>query len=209
MNQFTKVTTCATSTGLSGQSLLVFRHPTGGVQLPAGSVELGEEPENAALRELFEETSIDRVELLERLCVLATDLGASNGVLSQSVVLSSSAACRDQEVGIALRRGLPVRVLAEEASASFICYEEFDYRVEQKAVISSGSGWVPTRVVARSLERIIFRARIERDGRSSWQHLADGQLLEIQWLPLRPKPALVEPQQGWLDCVYEQLLSIT
>jgi len=46
----------------SGKEVLVFDHPLdeGGVmlQLPAGTVEIGEEPETAAIRELFEETGV-------------------------------------------------------------------------------------------------------------------------------------------------------
>lgn len=100
-----------------------------------------------------------------------------------------------------------MRLLAEESGALHICYEELDYGAEPKVVTSSVSGWVPANAVARSLERIIFRAHIERDDRESWQHFADGQLLEVFWVPLRPKPVLVGPQQAWLDSVYEQLSS--
>ena len=207
MSKFTKVTICAVSSGLPGHSLLVFRHPTGGVQLPAGSVEPGEQPEKAALRELFEETGVDRVGELQQLRVVVTDLGAGGGVLLQSVELSSGFALREGEQGQLLRRGLPVRVIAEEPGATHICYEEFDYSVEPKVVTSAISGWVPAGAVARSLERIIFRARVERDSRTAWAHFADGQLLEVAWVPLRPKPQLVGPQQAWLDSVYERLTS--
>lgn len=42
-------------------ALLVFRHPDypeAGIQVPAGTIEPGETPENAVLREAFEETGI-------------------------------------------------------------------------------------------------------------------------------------------------------
>ena len=44
-----------------GQSLLVFRHsyaPEAGIQVPAGTIEVDETPEQAVLREAFEETGL-------------------------------------------------------------------------------------------------------------------------------------------------------
>jgi len=46
----------------TGKEVLVFDHPLEGggvmIQLPAGTVEVNEEPEAAAIRELFEETGV-------------------------------------------------------------------------------------------------------------------------------------------------------
>ena len=50
-----------------GNALLVFRHPDfpeAGIQVPAGSMESGESPEAAALREAFEETGLDGLALV-------------------------------------------------------------------------------------------------------------------------------------------------
>jgi ADP-ribose pyrophosphatase YjhB (NUDIX family) len=44
-----------------GNRLLVFRHadfPEAGLQVPAGTVRLDERPEDAVLREAFEETGV-------------------------------------------------------------------------------------------------------------------------------------------------------
>lgn len=40
------------------RSILVFRHPSAGIQLVKGGIEPGESAEKAAIRELFEETGI-------------------------------------------------------------------------------------------------------------------------------------------------------
>lgn len=53
-----KVTAFVLPPGEARREVLVFRHPTAGVQLPAGTVEEGEAPEAAVLREVFEETGI-------------------------------------------------------------------------------------------------------------------------------------------------------
>lgn len=43
--------------------ILVFRHPLAGIQIVKGTVEQGESLENAALRELFEESGIDNASI--------------------------------------------------------------------------------------------------------------------------------------------------
>jgi len=46
--------------------LLVFRHPhhpEAGIQVPTGTIEQGESPEDAALREAFEETGLSNLEI--------------------------------------------------------------------------------------------------------------------------------------------------
>lgn len=49
-----------------GDKLLVFSHPyhpDAGIQVPAGTIKPGEAPEEAVLREAYEETGLDRLEL--------------------------------------------------------------------------------------------------------------------------------------------------
>jgi 8-oxo-dGTP pyrophosphatase MutT (NUDIX family) len=53
-----KSAVCVVRHGAHGPELLVFRHPVAGTQLPKGSVEPGERPEDAARRELEEESGI-------------------------------------------------------------------------------------------------------------------------------------------------------
>lgn len=47
------------------RQILVFRHPTAGVQLVKGTVELGEDTSDAALRELAEESGITSITSIE------------------------------------------------------------------------------------------------------------------------------------------------
>jgi 8-oxo-dGTP pyrophosphatase MutT (NUDIX family) len=53
-----------------GDQLLVFRHidfPGAGIQTPGGTIEEGEEPEDAVLREAVEETGLVKLRLVSHL----------------------------------------------------------------------------------------------------------------------------------------------
>ena len=62
-NVLEKVTAFVTRQSPCGQELLLFRHPHAGIQLPAGTVEEGETPEQAVLREAMEETGLSNLRL--------------------------------------------------------------------------------------------------------------------------------------------------
>lgn len=53
-------------TGAS-RRLLVFEHPSGGIQVPAGSVEPGEDPAAAVLREVHEESGLTTAQIVRAL----------------------------------------------------------------------------------------------------------------------------------------------
>ena len=74
-----------------GNSLLVFTHPAhpdAGVQVPQGSLEVGEEPVEAAIREAREETggSVTRNNIIDAAKVCGIDTAASTfGISTQDV----------------------------------------------------------------------------------------------------------------------------
>src|SRR5262249_42768255 len=56
-----KITAFVTRVVNSRQELLLFQHPSAGIQIPAGTVEPGEGPEAAAIRETQEEIGLHAV----------------------------------------------------------------------------------------------------------------------------------------------------
>lgn len=62
-----KAAACVVRTRPHGPELLVFRHPIAGIQIPKGSVEGGESPDAAVLRELAEESGIAAASILRKI----------------------------------------------------------------------------------------------------------------------------------------------
>jgi len=73
MDRITKVVAYITRESSAGERvLLVFDHrdyPEAGVQVPAGTVDEGEQPEDAVMREVAEETGLEGCVLLAKLAV--------------------------------------------------------------------------------------------------------------------------------------------
>ena len=73
-----KVTAFVIRKAAAGDELALFQHPYAGIQVPAGTVEEGEAPEVAALREAFEETGLSPLSIRRY-------LGASTEALPEGV----------------------------------------------------------------------------------------------------------------------------
>src|SRR5438105_4686554 len=62
-----KVTALIVRESAVGHELLLFQHETAGIQIPAGTVEPGEAPRDAVLREAREETGLQSVAIQQEL----------------------------------------------------------------------------------------------------------------------------------------------
>lgn len=67
MNVSQKSCPCVLRRGPSGYELLVFEHPLAGRQIPKGTIESGEDPGLAAMRELEEESGIRATGIVKRI----------------------------------------------------------------------------------------------------------------------------------------------
>ncbi|QIF02796.1 NUDIX domain-containing protein [Roseimicrobium sp. ORNL1] len=67
MNIVHKACPCVLRRGSSGYELLVFEHPLAGRQIPKGTIETGEDPSVASLRELEEESGVRATGIVSRI----------------------------------------------------------------------------------------------------------------------------------------------
>ena len=170
--------------------LLVFRHPLAGIQLPAGTVEKGEEPVEAAVREVREETGYTVCSDPVLLGAATTNLGPECAVLLDDVDGGSHT----------FLRGHTVRVLRAKSSSELTSIREeiFDYGTSPPTLVSAHEGEVRSDKLARTVERsfVLFVEETSFFERRTQQ--ADGHEFEVFWTPFRRELSLVEGQVDWL-----------
>jgi len=211
-----KVTAFATRK--NGSELLVFHHPTAGVQVPAGTVETGETLEEALVRELFEETGLHATGGIKHLGTQVSCLSEERGVLLRSVLLrtepmEAAAVVPETDILCAeLGRGWAVRILERTDSWARVLYEEYDLSVQPSLVRASLEGWLPARFLASRLVRSFFHVPMLDATPDTWDWQPKGGfqeqmlLFRLFWTPLVPRPRLVAGQDEWLASMYTRLL---
>lgn len=193
-----KVTAFITRQSEDGHDLLLFQHPNAGIQIPAGTVEDGEIPEEAVIREVAEETGLtvlsvhqylgcteDRLPKGHRIIVAPTKVYARPDVTSFDWAY--------------LRKGIPVVFSGRRANGfSQVTYEEFDQVPNPQYVTMRITGWVSDDVLADTRRRHFFH--IEFHGRSEdrWTVCVDNHRFTLFWAPLTALPEIIHPQDEWL-----------
>ncbi|QDG53602.1 GNAT family N-acetyltransferase [Persicimonas caeni] len=199
MNELVKVTAFVV-TADEPHHLLVFGHPTAGLQLPAGTVEPGETPIAAAKREVWEETGLEVASRGVVLCEQLSELGPDLAVMLETVASD----------GITFRRGHHVKVLAHDQAreAARIREEILDYNTTPPEVISATEGDVPVAALAHRIRRhfVLFVEPVQRA--APWVRRADGHDFEVRWTRLSEDIPLVEglkSQKAWLKSNFARL----
>lgn len=193
-----KVAILVTRPGPSGQEVLVFEHVevAAGVQVPAGTVEPGEDVRVAALRELAEESGIvvDGVDLL-----WVEEEQGLLGVLVSEKVPMRAAPHPDAEVVIDRIWPLGVRVLETTGEWARVAREEYDLMVEPRRLLSSIEGWLPASALVPSQTRHVFHTHAPADVPETWDIWAeDAYTFRFRWAPLDDS-GLVALHRAWVD----------
>lgn len=203
-----KVTTFVTRGSGAGAELLVFWHTGAGVQVPAGTVDDGETFDQAAAREVFEETALADLEMRARLGHRVYEL-RDWAVLRHDVYLR----IRPESGAPAKRWQIPrasVGVLERRSGFARIVYAEEDLDSESGIVFARFEGWVPEQDLYSRQERAFYHFRAREDTPHKWQTIENGvHEFHLYWLPLAPKPVLVSSNQAWLDEFYDAILAGT
>lgn len=209
-----KVTAFITRERQGRKELLVFEHAQSGVQVPAGTVEAGEEPAEAITREVWEETGY-RGQIVRLLGEERRDLQASQWAVLASAPLrelpkqGAAPVARDEVLGNSVRRGLMVRSEQEEEDWLYVVLEDYNLEVEPPRMLRSIGGWIPRVIVSRSLHRTYFEMCFLDETPQRWEHFAEGKYtFHLYWQSLVERPRLVDGQKQWLERFHETLLGM-
>lgn len=171
------------------EQLLLIKHPTAGFQVPAGSVEHGELPVDAASREVFEETGLGSDVIMSSRLIHIEQKRLSD---ADTFLLRypSQAEPGDRY----FRRGLPVEVVNDQ-----IIYREWDFNTDPPRVTGTSTCAWSLGDCATSLNRYYYVFEVNPGGDRSWGVNADRHNWEVSWYSIPLKVDLISRQSHWMD----------
>jgi 8-oxo-dGTP pyrophosphatase MutT (NUDIX family) len=193
-----KVTAFVTRSTPGGEELLMFEHPYAGFQIPAGTVEAGEAPEDAVLREAAEETGLLGFHL-------RAGLGSEDWRLPEVlrfIAERTTVYGRPDPTSFDwsfLPRGTLVHVERAVPGFSQVTFQEWDRWPERNYLSMRITGWVPDGVLATVRRRHFFHLLHPGDTPAHWTVPVDNHLFRLFWAPLDRLPRPTSPQDGWLS----------
>lgn len=189
------------------RQLLVIRHPTAGIQVPAGTVNIGERLEEAVIRETIEETSLEDLLIARELGSISEELPPGRRLILRATKIFNEPSFDASSEGFALSRGSTVSVGSQHGSFSAIIGDPLDHRQDQPRRMSGVRGFVRSSLLGTNLERHFFHLTTTAFTPESWNVFVDGHDFLLYWTPLFPRPELVAPHSGWLERVYAELMA--
>jgi 8-oxo-dGTP pyrophosphatase MutT (NUDIX family) len=198
-----KVTAFITRPGPAGTEILLFRHPSAGIQIPAGTVEEGETLEQAVLREAAEETGLKNVRLVSR-------MGERDELpyrFTHVIASATKVYARPDRTSFdwaALRRGIGVRLLRQQDGFAQVTYDEWDHIPECNYISYQITGWVPEESLALACRRTFFHLALVGAAPDEWDQFSDNHRFHLFWAPWDALPEIVTPQAEWVALVKNQ-----
>ena len=140
------------------KELLVFKHPTAGVQIPAGTVEKGEDIETAVKREVYEETGLQFVDIENYLGCFENELGEGERIIAETTQVYIEPNLTAIPYKRKLPKGLTIDCLSIDEDFTHISYIEYEYDKFHKPICieSNITGWIPNENLSAQKKRHFF-----------------------------------------------------
>lgn len=188
------------------KELLVFKHPTAGVQIPAGTVEEDEDIETAVKRETYEETGLQFVEIEKYLGCFENELAEGERIIVETTQVYIQPDLNAMPYKEKLTKGMTVNYHSTQEDFTHISYIEYDKHPNPTCICYNITGWVPNENIGVQKTRHFFLLSTQEETEDAWELKSDrGHIFKPYWAPLSPKPKIIPPQDKWLDFVYEKI----
>ena len=201
-----KVTAFVTRERNGVKELLLFKHPTAGIQIPAGTVEDGETPEAAVMREVFEETALRRVKIEQSLGCIENELDENERIVAKTTQVYTNPSPSSNVYKEELIRGLTVNYNSSHTDFTHVSYIEYDSAPVPTRIRRNIAGWVPSEKLSPRKTRYFFRLTALEETAEEWEVKGDqDHIFTLFWAPISAPPPLVPPQNRWLESVYDEI----
>jgi len=199
-----KVTTFILRLTPSGREILLFEHPFAGWQCPAGTVNLGETPETAAVREAAEETGLANLPI-------KANLGHRDHIFppNRTALLAPTTVFSRPDPSsfdwVKLEPGILLEVHRKQNGYTQISYNEPDKLPNPTYNTYHILGWVPDEVLSQRQRRHFFLMEFAGSTPFSWKVYSDNHTFILSWFPMEELPELIPPQNAWLEILWQYL----
>jgi 8-oxo-dGTP pyrophosphatase MutT (NUDIX family) len=178
--------------------LLLIDHPNAGIQIPAGTVEPTETPEQAILRETFEETGLSITSTPMYLGCRETQLSDDEAIILPPATVYARPDLTSFD-WIQIRSAVQVKVRKHSNGFTQITYIEYDHVPNPQDVSMQITGWVDDTYLATLRKRHFYYLKIEAETDRRWQVFTDHHTFTLFWAPLTALPEIIHPQNTWLE----------
>ncbi len=198
-----KVTALIMRETRAGRQLLLFRHPNAGIQIPAGTMEEGEEPDAAALREGREESGLSALAVVRHLGTDEVTLPEGQVLFGKTATVYSRPDPGSWDWA-RVQHGLRAEVLRREGSWVQIDFRESNRFPDPDYDTFRITGWVDESVLCTAIRRHFYLLTPTAPTPDEpWAVDIDNHIFRPFWAPLDEVLAaggnVIEPQRQWLD----------
>ena len=185
-----KVTAFVTRESEQGCELALFEHPYAGIQIPAGTVEEGETPAQAVMREAQEETGLEHLSIRRYLDRREYILGPGKRIIAKATKVYARP---DDAIfdWARLRIGFGVTLRRTAHGSSQVTYTEMDRWPDPRYVTMEITGWVPDEVLSEGIRRDFFHLRFAGQSAERWTTQDERHRFTVFWAPLHALPHIV------------------
>ncbi len=193
-----KVTAFVTRPSSRGDELLLFEHPYAGIQIPAGTMEPGETPEQTALREAQEETGLTGLTVSRFLGEADFHCAEDERYMLRRAKVYSRPDPTSFDWAM-LPRAAYVRLHRQAGGFSQVSYQETDRYPDPRYISYQITGWVADDALADRQRRYFYLLACDEKTPERWTAATDNHVFTLFWVPLAALPEIVLPQQPWLE----------
>lgn len=180
--------------------ILVFSHPSAGIQIPAGTVDENEGLETALFREIKEETRLTKVKLIRKLGETLQFTAQNEAFLTQTLRCYSWPAQAAKRNGPLCTRGILMQTLERKVGFTHVKYTEYDLNQDPPVLLSELEGWLPADALTREIRRHFYLLKVEEDTPEYWKVESDrGNVFQCYWVDVNAVPDLIGEQAEWLQ----------